>query len=47
MLHDLATWTFLLLMLWAGGAAVIAWQARPIPVLPPMKNPLGFMPPAP
>jgi hypothetical protein len=45
MLYDLATWTFLLLMLWAGGAALIVYGGKPVPKLLPPKNPPGFMPP--
>jgi hypothetical protein len=45
MLYDLATWTLLLLTLWAGGAALLVHAAKPVAKLV-VKNPVGFAPPA-
>jgi hypothetical protein len=45
MLYDLATWTLALLILWALGAAIIIYRAKPAPILPSPKHPIGFMPP--
>ena len=45
MFYDLATWTLLALMIWAGIAILIVRGAKPTPTLV-VKNPVGFMPPS-
>jgi UDP-N-acetylmuramyl pentapeptide phosphotransferase/UDP-N-acetylglucosamine-1-phosphate transferase len=45
MVYDLATMSLIFLALWAAAAAFLIWNAKPAVVLPPVKNPVGFMPP--
>jgi hypothetical protein len=44
--HQLLFWSFLMLMLWAGGAALVVHGAKTAPLPLVVKNPVGFAPPA-